>query len=152
MTITIHLATVAASIAALKIAGVKVRGLDEIPTDASKLLPVLYPLPNGFITAIQFTRVSQGGAGAAQMNLEYTLNYRYLHSVAGGNLGLFSTYESFMDNLAAIIKKIFSSDNISGVVDLQLAGISNIGPLTDPAGSTTYHGVDIALRVLEFVQ
>jgi len=152
MTIAVSFVTVADSISKLSISGVNVKDLNEIPTDASKVLPVLYPIPNGFVTDVKATRVTMGGGGTAKIDFEYTLNYRYLHSIAGADLGLFSTYTGLMTKLELICEKILASDNLTGAIDVTLQNISNVGPLTDPAGKTTYHGVDIALRVLEFAQ
>jgi hypothetical protein len=152
MTISVSLATVADSISKLSISGVNVKDINEIPEDASKVTPVLYPKPNGFVSAIKFSRATMGGGGTAKMDLEYTLTYRYLHAPVGGSLGLFSTYQGLITNLCAIVVSIMGNDNITGVVDMQLESVSDIGPLSDPAGSTMYHGVDISLRVLEFTQ
>jgi hypothetical protein len=152
MTISVKLAIVVTAIAGLSISGVNVRDVDNIPVDASKILPVLYPKPDDFITGLDFKRITTGGHGTAQMDLVYTLHYRYLHAPVGSGLGVLSTYAALIDNLALIMATIFGNDDIAGAVDMELSDISNIGPLTDPAGSTTYHGVDIALKITEQAQ
>jgi hypothetical protein len=152
MTIAIRLATVASSIAAIKISGVTVRDIEQIPEDASKSLPILYPKPDGYISNMVFERLSFGGGGAAAMSISYTLTYRYLHAIAGARLGLFSVYADMVANIAKILVAILDNDDITGALDMVLEGVSNIGPLTDPAGQITYHGVDITLRVTELVQ
>ena len=152
MTISVSLLTVTNSIAALSVSGVTIKDADEIPTVADKICPVMYPLPNGFITNMVFTRESSGGGGTAKMNLEYTLHYRYLHTVAGANLNLLEVYDALLTNLLAIMVAVFGNDNIAGAVDMTLDSVSDIGPLVDPAGTTTFLGVDIGLRILEFVQ
>ena len=152
MTINCQIDTVTNSIAAWSISGVTIRDIHDIPEDVILLGPILFPRPDGFVTDMQFTRESQGGAGTAMMNLSYTLNYVYCHTPIGSGLGgLFSTYSGLITNLALIIEKVFASDNASGAVDLQLAGVSNVGPVSDPSGKA-YHGVEIALRITEFIQ
>ena len=150
MTIALNLVTVAESIADLDIAGVTVRDIDQIPEAALTLLPVLYPLPNGFITDMTFTRQTQGNSAA--MDLSYTLHYRYLHAIVGSGGGLLTVYSGMIENIVKILEAIFGNSNLTGAVDVELNGVSDIGVMFDPAGQTQYHGVDITLRVLEFVQ
>lgn len=151
MTVTVNLVTVADSIANLSISGVNVKDIDQIPESALPVLPVLFPLPNGFITDVNWTRLTLGDA-EAQMNLEYVLHYRYLHAVVGSGGGLLAVYSDMITNIAAILKKIFENSTLLGAVDITLESVSDIGALPDPAGQTQYHGVNIALRVLEFTQ
>lgn len=152
MTIAVNFTTVTNSIAALTVAGVTIKDVDEIPMDALKILPVMFPKPDNFITNVTFSRETYGTGGTAKMNFSYTLNYRYLHSPVGARLNMLSAYSGLITNLAAILVEIFENDKLAGLVDLQLESIGQIGPLTDLAGQTTYHGVDIGLRVLEFAQ
>lgn len=151
MTVTVGLITVADSISNLSISGVNVRDIDQIPENALAILPVLFPLPNGFVTDVVFSRQSMGDAEAL-MNMEYVLHYRYLHAAIGSGGGLLAAYSGLLTNLAAIVKKILESSNVTGAVDVTLQSVSGIGPLPDPGGQTQYHGVDIALKVLEFAQ
>jgi hypothetical protein len=152
MTINCQLDTVTNSIAALTVTGVTIKDIHDIPENAMETGPIMFPRPDGFVTDMTFTRESQGGGGTALMNLGYTLTYVYCHAPIGsGPDGLFSTYSGMITNIVLILEKIFASDNITGAVDMQLAGVSNIGPVQDPAGNA-YHGVEITLRVLEFIQ
>lgn len=152
MTINCQIDTVSASIAALTISGVTIKSSASIPESAMMLCPILFPKPDGFVTDMEFTRESQGGNGTALMNLSYTLNYVYCHAPIGSGVGgIFTTYGPLITNLALILEKIFASDTLTGAVDITLSGVTNIGPVVDPAGNA-YHGVEIALRVLEFIQ
>lgn len=151
MTITVNFVTVADSLAGLQIPGVTVLGLDQIPEDAKNIVPCLIPRPENFITDITFEKVSYGAEDVAKMNMTYTLNYIYLHAPIGAGGGLLAVYGAFMTALAKILKAIFGDSSPSGAVDMALQGISGIGPIEDPAGNQ-YHGVEIALRVLEHVQ
>jgi hypothetical protein len=151
MTITVNIVTVAQSISNIGIAGINVRDIDNIPENAMPILPVLFPVPNGFITDTNFERVTFGGS-SAKMDLVYTLHYRYLHAVVGSGGGLLAVYEGLLTNLAKILEKIFYNHAPTGAVDMVLSSVSDIGVLTDPGGQTMYHGVDFALRITEFVQ
>lgn len=151
MTVTVALTTIADSISQMSISGVNVRDIDQIPENALSILPVFYPIPNGYITDINFKRQTTGDADAL-MDLEYVLHYRYLHAAIGSGGGLLAAYSGLLTNLAAILKKILESSSQTGAVDVTLQSVSNIGPLSDPGGQTQYHGVDIALKVLEFAQ
>ena len=148
----INLIEIVESIAARDIEGVANRGLDRIPENAKTIAPVFYPVPNGFITDMVFERVTAGADSVAAMNLSYTLNYRYLHTPIGSAGGLLQTYENLITNLVTILLAIMADSNPTGAVDMQLLSVSNIGALPDPAGEMFFHGVDIALRVEEFVQ
>lgn len=151
MTITINFITIADSLAGLQIDGVNVLGLDQIPENALPIVPVFFPRPEDFITDMTFERVSFGADNVAKMNLNYVLNYRFLHAPVGAGGGLLAAYNGLITNLAEILKAIFSDSNPADAVDMTLQGISNIGPLEDPAGNE-YHGVEIALQVLEYTQ
>jgi hypothetical protein len=152
MTINCQIDTITNSIAGLSVTGVTIKDIHDIPESAALLLPVMFPRPNEFITDLTFTRVSQGGGGTALMDVSYTLNYVYCHAPIGSGVGgLFSSYNSLITNIALILEKLFASDNITGAVDMTVAGISSVGPVADPAGNP-YHGVEISLRILEFAQ
>ena len=151
MTINISFSTVADSISHLSISGVNIKDANEIPAKAEANLPVLFSRPVDFISDLSVTRVSMGSGGTAQMDGNYTLNYVFLHSVVGASGGVLSQYSDFLSKLALIIVSILGNDNITGALDMQLQGISNLGPLVGPNG-TNFLGVEIALRVMEIVQ
>lgn len=152
MTIDINLVTVADSIAALNVSGVNVRDIDQIPESALSILPVLYPRPNEFITNLKWSRETYGTDSVAAMNLTYVLHYHYLHAVVGSGGGLLAAYSGLLTNLVKILTAIFEDSNPSGAVDMQLVSISSVGVLTDPAGLEKYHGVEISLQVMEYIQ
>ena len=149
---SISLEQVVGAIADLDVSGVNVRDIDNIPTNAKTILPVLYPLPNGFITELTWTRESFGSDAVAAMNISYVLHYRYLHAVVGSGGGLLSVYAGMINNIVKILAALFADSNPSGAVDMTLVTISDIGALPDPSGELQYHGVDITIRVLEYIQ
>lgn len=152
MTIAVNLETIATAIAGISVTGVNMRGIDKIPENALSILPVFYPSPTGFVTDMAFERVSFGADNSAKMNLTYTLNYTYLHAPVGSGGGLLAVYAGMITNIVLILEAIFANSTPNGAINMELAGISDIGVQTDPAGETNYHGVSIAFRVEEYVQ
>ena len=151
MTINVRFADVVESISNFSISGVNIRDVNTIPENAMDMCPIFFPRPDGMVTDIIFTRVTLGSDGSALMDMEYTLNYRFLYAEIGSG-DVLANYTGLIEKLALICKAIFTNDTPSGAVDMQLQSISNIGPLPDPVGMNVYHGVDIALRVLEHIQ
>lgn len=153
MTITVNFSAVVTSIAGLTISGITFLDTDKIPMDATMLGPVFYPRPNEFITDIAPARVSQGGNGTALMDLEYTLHYMYLHAPLDSGINVLAVYQGLISNLAIIIAKLAAFDDPAPdmAVDLMIESISSVGPVADPSGNA-FHGVEIALRVKEFIQ
>ena len=151
MTINVSLATVTASIADLSIQGVTIKDIDAIPDSAKLLCPLLIPNPTRFITDISTTRESTGGGGSALMNMEYTLNYIYLHCQAPGGVSNFSNYAGLVENLVRIIEAILENDDIAGAVDMTFGNIDRIDTIQDPAGNE-FLGVMFSVRIKEFTQ
>lgn len=151
MTVSINFETVTNSIAALSISGVTIKDIDEIPEDAAMLTPILFPQPSGFITDIAPSFETLGSNGAAKMNLEYTLNYVYLHAPVGNGINAFAPYAGMITKLAAIFVAIMSNDAITGLVDLKLNALPNLGVVASP-NEVDYWGALISLRVTEYVQ
>lgn len=155
MTINIQLTTIVAAIAALDFGnGVNNLTLAQIPANAETALPCFFPNPNdnAFITDMTFTPLTFGTGGTAKMNLEYTLNYRYLHAVVGSGGGLLSNYEPMINNVMDILKTIFTNDTVTGAVDVKLLGVPAVGNLSDAGTAMQYHGVDFSLRITEYIQ
>lgn len=151
MTVTSALATVADSISKISITGVTVKDIDEIPQSAALLCPILIPQPNGYVSGVNVEFQSFGSNTGAKIDMSYTLNYIYLHSNAGAGLGQLQVYSGLISKLSTIIVAILSNDAITGLVDMQLESIGNIGVIEDPSGNQ-YWGVMLSFRVLEFAQ
>lgn len=152
MTITVNLENIAHEISNINVPGINFRDIDGVPESALPILPVVFPAPDNFITDLEWTRDSYGSDDVAKMSITYTLHYRYLHAVIGSGGGLLSVYSSMIANIVKILSAIFADSNYSGAIDLTLLDISNIGPMSDPAGETQYHGMEFSLKVLEFIQ
>ena len=151
MTINVNFATVADGISNISIAGITVKDIDAIPDSVTMLCPILIPQPNDFISDIQVTRMSYGGAGSELLNMTYSLNYVFLQAQAGSGISAFSTYAGLISNLAAIIKAVLQNDNINGAVDMEMKSAPSIGVITDPAGNE-YWGCLISFSVTEHLQ
>jgi len=155
MTANIVLEDVANAIAALSVSGVNIRDIDQIPETAKNIIPVLFPVPNGFITDLVWSRETFGIDADAAMNLTYILHYRYLHAIVGSGGGLLAVYAAMIRNIINILKAIFADSDLGNAVDVTLNSISDIGVHTvhtDPAGDLQYHGVEITLKVTEYIQ
>lgn len=151
MTISVETPNVAAEIAQLDFGDINTRDLDNIPDSAALLCPILIPQPNDFITSITPTTMSLGSNGDPKLNLEYTLNYVYLHAEAGSGIGAFSMYASVIANLKKILEVILGNDAIDSAIDLKIESVGNIGVIEDPAGNE-FWGLLFSLRVLEYAQ
>ncbi len=151
MTITVGFSIVTNSIAALSISGVTVKDIDQIPTSASMLCPILFPQPNDFVTGITPTFETYGSNGGAKINMTYTLNYVFLECEAGSGISAFDAYNGLITHIAAILQAVLSNDAITGAVDITPHGIPNIGVIEDPAGNQ-FWGALLSFEILEYVQ
>ena len=140
MTVTCSVNTVASSIAALSVSGVTIKDIDKIPDSAKLLCPVLIPQPNDYMSNVTVSFETFGSNGGAKLNMEYDLNYVYLHCESGSGINAFAPFSSLMSN-----------DAVTGLVDLTVNSISNVGIINDPAGNS-YWGVLLSFHVLEFAQ
>lgn len=151
MTINVQFDTVASSISDLSVDGVQILNIDQIPESADLLVPLLMPQPNGFVSDISPQFQSYGSGGTAKIDLQYTLNYVYLHAPIGSGISTYDVYKGLLTNLIAVFEEIFGNDAPEGAIDLQLSSLSDIGTVTDPGGHE-FWGVLFSLRVLEHVQ
>jgi hypothetical protein len=151
MTVTCSVNTVATAISGLTVSGVTIKDITAIPDSAKMLCPVLIPQPNDYMSGTKMTFETFGSMGTAKMNMEYDLNYVYLHCEAGSGINAFAPFSDLMTKLASILVVIMSNDKVNGLVDLQLQNVGNIGIINDPAGNS-YWGVLLSFHVLEFAQ
>ncbi len=151
MTVTVEVDTVSLSIAALSISGVTIKDIDHIPDSAKLLCPLLIPQPNDYMSNTKVASMSFGSNGSQKINLEYDLQYVYLHCESGSGVNAFAPYGSLIRKIKQILITLISNDSISGLVDLTVNSISNVGIINDPAGNS-YWGVLVSLHVLEHSQ
>lgn len=144
------ISTITNSIAALSISGVTIKDKDELREgwDAYDC-PLLVPLPNGFVSGVSVQSVSMGSGSGHQMNVSYTLSYRYFHAPVGSG-DLVKTWSDMVDKVFAILDVILANDALSGLIDLNASAVSEFGVVRDGADNL-FHGCDFAFRVMEFV-
>lgn len=144
------LKTITESIADLVIEGVTVLDKNKLKEGFTAYdCPVLIPRPNEFVSAPIITNVSFGSGSTRQLDVRYTLAYRYLHAPVGQG-ELLTTWSDMVDNLFLIIDAILANDAITGAVDFSLQGITELGDVGD-GSNNMFHGCDIIFNVLEFV-
>lgn len=146
----LQIATITNSIAALSISGVTIKDKDELREGWTAYdCPLLTPLPNNFVSGISAIPRSMSSGAGRQLDVSYTLTYRYFHAPVGsGNLA--QTWSDMVDKVFAIFDAILANDKLNGLIDLSLSSVSEFGVVVDGANNQ-YHGCDIALRVMEFV-
>jgi len=146
---TVQFKTIANAIAGLTFTGINTKTTSTIPLNAITECPLFMPRPDDFITEIQFSRESFGMSGSEKMNLSYTMNWQYFHAPVGQILS-FQDYSDMLDNVCVILQTIANNDTVTGAVDIQIRDIPRFAQLADVSGNY-YHGAQIALRILEFI-
>ena len=145
---TMHFAEIAAAIADLAIAGVKIHDLDDMPDAIDpRRCPVLGPSANdpSFLTDWESTRVSLGGNRA----VAYTLNYKLYQAPVGTERGLFKLYPAMVETAQAIADHFNGITVVSGAQHIKLEALPAFGPVSDASGQV-FHGAVFSLRVTEF--
>lgn len=146
----LNIIVIAHNISDLDVNEVHIRDLTAIPEKVTdRDCPILYPLPNGFVTNLT-VQIDSFGDARAKKTVFYTLTYRFLEASLGSGRGLFDLYSDFVKHVFAVLDKLIDSQALSGQIDLEIESISNFGPVADPSGNM-FHGCDIALRIMEFV-
>jgi hypothetical protein len=151
MTIALSPDTVADSIAAINISGVTIKSIDTIPPTGNMIMPVLFPQPGGFITDIDVSRESFGTGGIAATNFMYTLHYVFLFAELGSGISQLDPYSPLIEKLKTVWETIITNDAVTGLVDMELAGVEGLGQVEDPSGNQ-FWGCLFSLRCLEFAQ
>ncbi len=148
MTITLQLASITDAIKDLSITGVTVKDYDGIAASWQSQPNVLYPNPEGFITEFSLDYKSLPRGASADVDISYTLNYRFLGTLVGDLSHMPQAYGEMIDKVADILEVLITNHApYAGTVDLEVGNIS-VGARSDPAGNI-YHGADIALLVTE---
>lgn len=148
MTISSLLTDITNAIEALSINGVTVKDIDQISAQWKSQPNVLYPNPEGFMTNFTLEYQSFTRGASSQVDIKYTLNYRFLGSEIGDLSNMPTAYSQMVDKVILIINAMITATApYDGKVDMELAGVS-FGARTDPAGNG-FHGADIALDITE---
>jgi hypothetical protein len=111
--------------------------------------PLLCPRPNDFVSSPLVTPVSFGSGEGRQLDVRYTLTYRYFHAPAGtGDQS--KTWADMVVNVFKIFDAVLENDALAGLIDLSLSSISEFGAVSD-GSNNMYHGCDITFLILEHV-
>jgi hypothetical protein len=146
---TLQIVTVTDSIAALTVAGLHIQALD-IPPDATRQTPILFPEPVNFLTDFTMVRDSFGGGSSALMTVTYQLHYTFCFvPIGSGRTGL-DLYSDMTAMVAAIFDAIMAIDTLTGAIDIQPLAATEFGPVPDPAGNQ-YLGCRLAFQISEYV-
>ena len=148
MTISLLLPSITAAIDDISVSGVTIKDYDGVVANWSSQPNVLYPDPENFITdwSIEYAAFNRGSS--APMNVNYTLNYRFLGEMVGDVSQFPTGYSNMITKLILILNAMIGEDDpYSGAVDMEVYSVL-IGPRDDPAGNQ-YFGADIALRIME---
>lgn len=143
-------AAVCKSIAALAVAGVTMLNVDQIPPDATRIAPCLFPEPVSFMTDFVMERDSYGGGSYGKMTVTYNLHYTFLFAPIGaGRTGL-DIYDEMLAKVTLILDAVLAVDVMTGTIDIQPVEVVELGPVPDPAGNQ-YLGCRMTFQVQEFV-
>jgi len=147
---TVNLVDIITGISQLTFTGINTRDIDAVPEDVESLCPLFCPRLDKFLTNPRFTRQSFGAANEARMDWDYDLTWLYYHAPLADNIDWLSFYGEMFTGLAVIAAKFFSTNPVTGAVEMILQDIPDIAVLKDVVGKE-YHGVEITIHIKEFV-
>lgn len=159
---TITLTTLTASIAALTITVTNARGesvtlnIDDLSSLQKRVkvnqqdCPLLSPRPDSFVTDFSVTRDTYG-ADAALKSARYTLNYTFYFAPVGQGVGVFEKYDEMVTAAAVILNHLATNTALSGATDILPSGVPSFGLQSD-AMRTLFHGCEIALQVMQYME
>ena len=146
---TLAITTVCTSIAVLTVAGVSIKDLGHIPPSGERLTPILFPDPANPLSNFVATTESFGGGSSRLLDVDYDLNYIYIHCEMGtGRTGL-DYLEGAMLKIQAIYDAVLSIDTFTGGVDILPTSNVMLNVITDPSGKN-YYGCNMTFHVKEF--
>lgn len=149
MSKTVDIEPAMASIAALTIPGVTVRGESGVADSMLMTAATLAPRPEKFVTGLRLVHVEQT---QQENNVYCTLHYRYYHcSLQGGLGGLTSMWPGLIKNVISIFVALSSHSTLPGTIDSEDPIIEGMGPVTDPAGNL-FLGAEFAVTLLFFLE
>lgn len=147
---TLAIATICDSIAALSVTGLTICDYDAIPTRADARGHYLYPNPINFVTNFRVEWDSFGTDALAKKTVRYTLNYVFNYAPIGEGRAFKLDYYDDMTVMAfAIMDAIIANSSLSGNVD-NLPSFGTFGLVYDLAGLPCY-GCDVRIDIMEFV-
>ncbi len=147
-TAALFLANITNAIAALTISGVTIKDIDEVVGSWIQTPNVLYPNMDDFVTnfAITYPTFVQDGTGP--VDVDYTLNYRFLSTQVGDLATVPVQFGNIMTKAIAIANALLVvRAPYDGRILMSIGSIA-VGARNDPAGNQ-YFGADIPLNIQE---
>ena len=148
---TLSFTTISNTIAALSIAGLTIKDIDEVPAKGDRV-PILFALDN-FITNFVLVDKVLGVPSTRSMTVTYTMNYRLLFAKVGeGRTNILEAYNGLSAMVGLILDAILAMDTTTGVEDLVpgTPAITNLGQVL-AQDALIYYGCDFHFDCTEFV-
>ena len=143
--------TIANSIAALEVAGVRIRDLDQIPDAVQERdCPILIPEVINFVTDLVITRDSTGADSYALKTATYTINYTFLYAPVGSDRTGLNRFDDFVRKAFAIIDAVVLNSTITGLIDITPQNTLQWSVVLDPSGNA-FMGCMMAFSITEFI-
>lgn len=142
------LATIVTSIAALSVTGLTIKDMDEIPAEVKGRKPMLIP-NSDFLSDFELITQSFGPGSTAKYDVLYTLSYRLCYKPIGAGRPL-EYFDDMVLMVGLFLDAIIAANPLSGSIRLVPLSVSGMGNVEDPSGFL-FHGCDIGIRVMEFV-
>jgi len=148
MTVSLGITAIMTALSDLSITGLTFCDTSEIPEGADPFrVPMLFPVPDRFISDFVYTRDSFDGLA----HVNYNINLRLCYAPIASGRGIFDVYPSMVAMVELILETLITNDTLSTAVDIQVAGVPVFGKVFDIHNYIPYHGVEITLSVMEFV-
>jgi len=151
---TLLLATVTNSIAALSVTGLTIKDIDEIPARVyGRNCPILYPEPLDFMTNFTAEKMTFRRGLTVKWMMNYDLTYTMLYAPIGSGRGL----ELFAPTIAKaclFFDVLMESHPVTGAELVTPQGWGVPGPMMDPTGggvadAELFYGVRLTIHVAE---
>ena len=151
---TLLLATVTNSIAALSVTGLTIKDIDEIPARVyGRNCPILYPEPLEFITGWEAEKKTFGRLTTVKWMMRYNLTYTLLYAPIGSGRGM-ELYAPTIAKACLFFDVLMESHPITGAELVVPVGISSPGIMYDVTGpaaqdAEAFYGVRLTIQVQE---
>lgn len=148
----LKVATVWDSIAALSIAGLTIRDIDQVTEVWEVRTPTLYPDIASPLDLPAPTRQSFGTvANGAKKDVSYTLNYVFTFAPIGSTRGVKDIISSMFAMLVLIFNAVTESDALTGSVNID-PRIASAGVVVEDLAGNKFYGLRLAFDVTEFYE
>ena len=151
---TLLLATVTNSIAALSVSGLTIKDIDEIPVRVyGRDCPILYPEPLDFITGWEVEKMTFGRTTTVKWMMRYNLTYTLLYAPVGSGRG-FELFAPTIAKACLFYDKLMESHPLTGAELVVPVSIGVPGIMYDVTGpgagdAEAFYGVRLTIQVQE---